>query len=126
MILGSFRYPQMAPIESPTRKISASDVNIFFSSLISCRTCKIVFLLLLETQGFCISTQKKPTTSAIFIVEVISYKKRFRFPQGELHSQNTFIILFFWQNVKKILNTLNIIPILYFSSSSFQIIRNYL
>ena len=26
-----------------------------------------------------------------------------KFPQGELHSQNTFIILFFWQNVKKIL-----------------------
>jgi len=31
--------------------------------------------------------QKKPTTSAINIVEVISLNKQFWFPMGELHSQ---------------------------------------
>ena len=52
MIRGSFRYPQMAPIARPTRKISDNDVNIKN------------FLLFFPSDAISSTTQKELTTSA--------------------------------------------------------------
>lgn len=73
MILGSFSLWQIAPIASPTRKISANDVNIFFPPFCT-----------KKADGFC----------DFFIVEVISSISSSGIPKGELHSLYVVIIRF--------------------------------